>query len=463
MALRQTQKNTEQESQNVQSNNSSTQGLTMEDQLTQFRSDFIEGNTDENDKTSSQAKKELEYSQIQGGKGPIQREAETASWTPPYAGATATYTNEEVIMALLRLKLDLMNLREEMPEGSDSAPLLELETEIQEYGAHFGSLAGSEMADSFYLRQLQGSFNEDYNRVYRMGLNEVRTHKTEQLGSLQHLRVMPPLSPENLDGLRAAFAAGSEGSLSQIGSFISSIENYNSKINQYAGYLRQLGSAIRGAATIERIHELTENAAPILERAGQVITALQATGEILRISGGASSEAVQAIDDLEAQFQLIDLGMNFASAVPILGQLWSTYYSPAIEFCINGLRRIAEARAAQAHDLVEIQIQSGGDLDTAPRLGSAADFFQGGQAVFDFMWQVMLNRSVDPPQEVHDYFVDHQDLFEAGAGDEMTVTGTGLLDFYEANRVQGLFHWARLHKERIWGMLYGSRISPPRG
>jgi hypothetical protein len=133
MALRQTQKNTEQESQNVQSNNGSTQGLTMEEQLTQFRSDFIEGNTEENDKTSSQAEKELEYSQIQGGKGPIQREAETASWTPPYAGATATYTNEEVLMALLRLKLDLMNLREEMPEGSDSAPLLELETEIQEW------------------------------------------------------------------------------------------------------------------------------------------------------------------------------------------------------------------------------------------------------------------------------------------------------------------------------------------
>jgi hypothetical protein len=394
---------------------------------------------------------------------PLQMVGETTTWTPPFEGSTPIRTNGEFLLAMLRLSEDMSQLRASLPAGASAPNFTEMQTELQGWVGAFRSESASANVSSFYLTQLNNSFNSDYRSAYLEGLTMVKSNMIAQIAPLQRSRIIEPLSEENMNTLRAAFSSSDESTLSKISSLIETISSYNTKVNMLSSFIGTIRSAINGASRLERLTSITEGFGTILEKAGQVVTALRVISGVIHSTNGATTASMQAIDNLETGFRAIDLTMTFAQGVPILGQLWSGYYMPAIELCLTGIRRIADLSSQQAHQLVELNIQTGGrNRENAPQLGPDAQHFQGGQAVLDFMWQVMRENPVTPSQEVHDYFIDHQNLFEAGAGDSMTVTGNGLTDFWQDNRVQGLYSWASVHKQRIWGMLYGTRLSPPR-
>ena len=59
------------------------------------------------------------------------------------------------------------------------------------------------------------------------------------------------------------------------------------------------------------------------------------------ITGGGGSATQQSLNRFQAGLDVIDIGMSFVKAVPVLGSLWSNYYYPAATACITALGRIA--------------------------------------------------------------------------------------------------------------------------
>jgi len=386
---------------------------------------------------------------------------EPLSWQPPQDGFDVCTTTTQANLAMAFLNRNLSLLIDGLPEDADKSELEALQLETEDWAIYLGDLSteGEDDLPAFFATQMT-TFNEDYARLYSAGMRAVRRPSLTAVRSLDRGRVIESMSDDTKDALRAAFAGESEDGLEQIAELIAAVDEYNSKINDWSEYLGYLGDSIRGADTIADINRITGNIGDALERVEHVISAMQTIGTLLDASNQASTESVQAINDMEAMFNGIDLGMNFVRGVPLLSTLWSEYYMPAIEFCISGIRRIAALRSEQMHDLVELEIRTRRDQSQAPEL-IGEDHFPGGQEVFDFMWQVMRGNQVEPSQEVHDYFADREDLFEAGTGDRMTVTGNGLLEVFSDSRVRSLYWWASNNKERLWPMLYGSRLTPP--
>ncbi len=85
----------------------------------------------------------------------------------------------------------------------------------------------------------------------------------------------------------------------------------------------------------------------------------------------------------------------------------------------------------------------------------------GGEPMFDFMIAVMHAESVEDAPAitggVKDYFLDHREQLEAGAGEEVPTSGWWFwrkLDTSEAR------DWVFTNRTRVWAMFYGSMKVP---
>ncbi len=390
----------------------------------------------------------------------IQKEEGTAvSWTPPKEGASACTAPDDAALKMALIAYDMGRLAKKLPEGADSAPLLELIEEMESWVEYLSTQEETTLTS--YFTGSMSTFNEDYERIYSDGIRTVRQPILDAIRPLNAAKTVEPLDEGAKDALRIAFSEGSTSNLEQIGNLIASVKDYNEKINKWTGYIKMLGDNIRGAETLDKINKVTGNVAGIAEKMGHVITALQTMGTLLDASSTASTSSMQTINQMEATFKAIDLGMNFVKAVPVFGALWSNYYMPAIDMCFKGIRRIAALASEQAHQLVELEIQTRRDQSKAPELGLSAQHFPGGQVVLDFMWQVMLGNEVDPPVEVNNYFGERKDLFEAAGNSTMSVEDSMVPDFLEDNNAKGLYWWARTNRDIVWAMLYGSKLTAP--
>ena len=101
------------------------------------------------------------------------------------------------------------------------------------------------------------------------------------------------------------------------------------------------------------------------------------------------------------------------------------------------------------------------DIEDAAVRDAERDF-PGGQAMLCFMWLLMRNPEFDwraIPWEVEDYFVEHRELFNAGARGELREPKS-TWDPWDHESSGNLEAWVRENRDHVWVKLYGAMPKP---
>ncbi|MBW4437439.1 MAG: hypothetical protein KME04_09915 [Pleurocapsa minor GSE-CHR-MK-17-07R] len=314
--------------------------------------------------------------------------------------------------------------------------------------------------------------------AYETGLNTLRVRLRNEV---QPLTQAPDLSGLNVikshvaERLHSAFNnGGSSSSVAQLRSTMEAIDGYRGHVDRVISWGTTLTSLFSaGSRASEFMTSLGERSATLrtgVERLTQVVT----TADALRTLLGSTDtgEAQEGIARFRASLDLIDVGMSFASAVPLMGALWSNYYAPMTRAILNGLQRIYDARDREGRETALYEWMTGDSRpsDRAPIISAAVrSFFPGGQPVLNFMYAVVNNLDPEVTPSVERYFVDNAGRFNAGLessarlGTESDSTWYDPTTWGSAERAPGLLRWVRQNKNTVWAQLYGDMAHDLRG
>jgi hypothetical protein len=168
-----------------------------------------------------------------------------------------------------------------------------------------------------------------------------------------------------------------------------------------------------------------------------------------------SKRATQVEQGMKDLNDVVNIGTDAASLVglPPHVSLYATMYiKPMLKAITAQLGRLV----MDLSDINRTAVAVTGDL-----MYPGAE--PGGQAMFDFMVDVMHAERVDQlpsmPDSVEEYFYDQRDKLEEGAEASVPTSGWWLWEDLDTGRARD---WVFKHRKRVWAMFYGSMGVPER-
>lgn len=299
------------------------------------------------------------------------------------------------------------------------------------------------------------SFVTGYQETYDTEFNALRNHMLVNIQRVASTREIDEMTPELAEAQRVAFENGDTSRLTQLQSIIDSAKTYNGYINTWGSRVSYVSSGIRNSTRIQRLISISESFGDYADKAGQIITAMRAFDTA--VTGGSGSATQQSLNRFQAGLDVIDIGMSFVKAVPVIGSLWSNYYYPAATACITALGRIASVRDRDQRLLT--WINSNWQSPTPPSIPASVGFsFMGGPAVFQFMWRVFFD-NYQFNQVAEDFFMERADSFNAVCSPRITITGDW--NPFEDNHIANFESFVTNNKQAIWFSLYGADLPFP--
>lgn len=378
-------------------------------------------------------------------------------------------TRRDAALACLLMADRLSRLQRVLGEGDGAALIRNTLPSLHDMPATLNAVEDPDATltgDDVVRLMIAGSFASS---AYETGLNTLRTRLNDQFRPVTR----PPdftglnsVKEQLAERLHSAFNNGtSDSDMQRMRETMETIDGYRGHVDRFiswTGTVTGLFSRTRRAS--EFLESIGERAAPLstgIERLTQIVTAADALN---RLMGSASTgEAQEGIASFRATLDLIDIGMSFATAVPLLSSLWSNYYSPMTRAILTGLERIYDAADLQARQITMIQwMQRPRPSDEAPIIpGSLMSYFPGGQPVLDFMYAVVNDLDPEVTPAVEQYFIQNIDRFNAGleTGQLETESDSTWYDprtWGSADRAPGLLRWVRGQQDVVWAQLYGS-------
>jgi hypothetical protein len=312
------------------------------------------------------------------------------------------------------------------------------------------------------------AYGQDVVQFDNARLGEMRARMQRDIQPLTRTPTTNTEQMENdlAEALHNAFIEGSEDRIGPIRDAIDKIKDYNERVQQVLSYASDIAGRIRMARTAEALSSLAgraESLGGMISRVSRVINAARAITTLAGIDNQAAGEAQNSLNQFEAGLNAIDVAMTFASGIPLIGTLWSSYYYPVAQACIRMLRQIARIRDRQMRELSLVEWMSrprpAGRPPTIPE--GLSRFFPGGQPVLDFMYAVVndLNPVVTPA--VERYFLQHRNLLNAGLrrGSQIESEGSRWYNPFswgEEERTTNLLEFVQAQSDSVWSMLYGS-------
>ena len=215
-----------------------------------------------------------------------------------------------------------------------------------------------------------------------------------------------------------------------------------------------MNSAVRNSTRIQQLRSLTGSISDYAEKIGQIITVMRSIDTFA--TGGNGSETQMSLNRFQAALDAIDVGMNFFSAVPVIGTLWSRYYYPAATSCIRALGRISQI--ADRDNRLLTWISSNWNNPNPPSLRGVNHSFMGGQVVFNFMWHIYFG-NYQFNQGAENFFMDHKNQFNAICRPQLTIDGEW--NPFVDNHIHDFQNWVLTNKNIIWSLLYGADLPYP--
>lgn len=381
-----------------------------------------------------------------------------ASWRMPFDLGSVS-THEQARENLFQVTVGLVNLMPNSGEPRDQE-LSDLADELRSWAEQFqspGPITASE------ARSLNG-FTADYERVYNARMADTRARIRAGLDSLDS---PPPdtTATEQLlaEELHNAFVEGAQDRVGAIRQSLERLAAYTERINQvatWAGRAKAVLGEVRFLNQLERLGTVHS----IVEKVQNVATAARALATISGLDNQAAGGDQNDLNRFEAAIDLIDVAMPLASGVPLVGQLWSSYYAPVTRACIRLLRQIARASDLQGRQLALLDWwdrRTPGDRP--PRISPELErYFPGGQPVLDFMYPLVNDGDARVSSAVEQFFLQHRSMFNVRQESWNQLEEHDNSDWYNPfswgndNSAPNLLPWAQRNRNHIWSMLYGN-------
>jgi hypothetical protein len=359
--------------------------------------------------------------------------------------------------------------RAELPEPED------FKLAMEEASSWAQALQGDGNITASEAEQLN-SFSGDVRRVHDRELANLKSRVQGPLDTIGR-QPAPDYSAEEsrlAEQMHFAFIDGGEDQLGQIRDALGKIKDYTDKVNDVLTWAQRASSLAGAATTLGRLESAVGGASAVsdaLEKVKAVTNAARSLATLAGLSNQAVGPAQNSIRQFEAGIQLIDVGFTFFKGVPLLGQLWSSYYMPLTEACIKLLGVIAKYADAQGrqYGVLEFwnQQTSGQRANGAPPMipRDLLNYFPGGQAMMNYIFPIMHGDEPAPTNSVRNYFLEHRDLFNAGREGYSELESESTSSWYapwtwgDERLSTDLTPWVVRNRNRVWAMLYGD-LSP---
>jgi len=388
-------------------------------------------------------------------------EQNRGTWTRPFEQGTAQ-TKEQIRVGLSLAILELIRLQQMFEEGEYEQGFTHRIMEMRELV--YGQLSGEGHIDRIQAGILN-LMTSDLNSFYREKLGILRRRITSGLESFSEVQDTSAQESQLNEQLHNAFIEGSDDQIGEIRAVVDALLAYNSQVQQVLSFSQSIASRIGAAQTASALQRLAGGSTSVATLVGKiqnVLTAAHALATITGIDNQAVGDAQNSINQFEAAMDGIDLAMGFAKAVPIIGQLWSSYYRPLINHIIVLLRQLFRDvdRLRRNQALAEWAMDNEGGGDSAPTIPvHLIRYFPGGQPVLNFMYAVVNFGEGSPTPAVERFFMEHMELFNAGEqGTDLERDGW---DWYnpfswgEERQLTNLATWVQVNANTVWAMLYG--------
>jgi hypothetical protein len=296
--------------------------------------------------------------------------------------------------------------------------------------------------------------------AYRRKRNEIAAAARTTLRKVSQAPTLPELPPERRLQMHYAFVRGGEGELEQARAVVEKVIEYNNAVKDLAGKAQQALGGLDGAKTVSQINAAAGRIDGYLAKIRNIGRIAEGLAAVAGVDQKSTSKTQGSIKRMQRGFAGIDAGLSFVKAVPIFGALWDNYYLPAATQALDQISAIAARKENYDRQYIVVKNQPWSASKPPTRLKGFEDLLPGGPPVLRFMFRVLANRRVDAPGEVKRYFVDHEELFEAGTGRNLKTDTSGWLWWKEKQLDDDLFGYVRRNRRTVWGMLYGDLPEP---
>lgn len=389
--------------------------------------------------------------------------ARAVQWEMPMELGTAT-THAEAAIGLIQIGERLTQLRDalEPDEAASLAPDQRAVTMLlNDIPRDTNPLTAQDMIPvNLAMSMVMRHYNELTQTLRDRTLRAFRSLMAVTEGTNGRTEVQQEALAEELHN---AFISNNTSRISQVRSAISTLNDYKEKADRVVTWAQRASSAVgsaRGTAFLEAVSSRSEQLGTGIGHIQNFLTAAQAVTTLSGIDGQAISPMHNSIGQMRAALGGIDLAMNLAKGVPLIGTLWSDYYRPMTEACLNILSRIATIQDRQTRWFARLDFstRSGNGVPTIrPEHLSA---FPGGQPILNYMYEVVNNGEPQMNQTIERFFIQHRNLFNAAEPHDQLQTES---DFHWYNpfswgsedRSPRLGEWIQRNRNTIWSALYG--------
>lgn len=382
---------------------------------------------------------------------------------------TAARTRGEAGMITLLMADRLTSLRDSMDGGEGVAAINNVLPALHGFPARIQAPADPGAAltqDDISQLTIVGGFAAS---AYTAGMTALRTRILAVFDSIfqpPDMTAIQRAEEEIAEALHRSYINSSnESTVQQLREGLKQIGDYKESVDSVITWARRAASVFsleRASRFLNSVHSGSEFLGTGLTRLTQVATV---AGSLQRLFGSAGSGEVQdGIQRFRAALDVIDVGMSFAGAVPLLGTLWSQYYAPLTRAILNTMQRVFELRDVEGRQLSLVEWmtrpRAPGETPIIPR--GLETYFPGGQAVLNFMYPLVNDGDPVVTPAVETYFIQNISRFNAGLASRDRLTTESDSHWYNplswgsADRAPNLLRWARTNQDTIWAQLYGS-------
>jgi Domain of unknown function (DUF4157) len=251
------------------------------------------------------------------------------------------------------------------------------------------------------------------------------------------------------EALHVAFLDGAVGTgktkVTQLKAVVDQVSKLNAHLTKVTGWAAKVpGAGVKTASEF-----LSKYGKPINEKVSTAIEVADILTDWANLDS-ANAGAFKAANALKVGLKTIDFGMKFTKAVPLIGDLWSKYYKPALESCLATARKLYLGEEAQGRDVALLEwLQQPKVAGVTPKIGKGLDqYFPGGQPVLDVMYPIVNGGAAVLSPAAKTFFLARTDWFDKGTGN-----GGALSD---CKNDHDIVVWLTWQSNVVWSALYGS-------
>jgi hypothetical protein len=386
-------------------------------------------------------------------------------WTPPFKLPIA-HTHGEALDRLSLMRFRLLQLKSALEDGAFLDTYVKA---IEKAGDQLGSGSDELLQDDIMKllvvsTYVKGAYETEVNDIKRMAAIELKKGGSASPPNTGTLEI------DVANALHEAFReGGDEDVIAELKDILSSVQEYKGHVDTAISGVKKVASKVKATKVLDFVEKFgkgSEATGKLIDGMQNVLSGAKVIKELTTQKG--ESPDLAAINQFEAAIKGISLGMSFVKAVPLIGQLWSSYYEPLTMACLKNLRKIVKATerklfTLKLKELIESNQRSAAGALLIPDDEDIRNHFPGGQPVLDYMYVLMKGGAPAMDSAVEQFFISKKDFFNIGLEEPEQIETESTFDiwspttwFDSEETAPRLAAWLRNNKATVWASLYGS-------